>query len=83
MLFAFRDMVYEMAKKDKRIVLICVDQDIGLAKMADEMPNQYFMEGISEANITGVASGLAADGLIPHIVNHASFLTRRRSMKTT
>jgi len=77
MLFAFRDMVYEMAKKDKRIVLICVDQDIGLAKMADEMPNQYFMEGISEANITGVASGLAADGLIPHIVNHASFLTRR------
>jgi transketolase len=66
-----------MAKKDKRIVLICVDQDVGLAKMADEMPGQYFMEGISEANITGVASGLAADGLIPHIVNHASFLTRR------
>jgi len=77
MLFAFRDVIYEMAQKDKRIVLICIDQDIGLAKMAGEMPGQYFMEGISEANITGVASGLAADGLIPHIVNHASFSTRR------
>lgn len=77
MISAFKDSIYEMAKKDKRIVLICVDQDVGLGHMSEEMPGQYFMEGISEANITGVASGLAADGFIPYIVNHASFLTRR------
>jgi len=77
MLEAFKDQIYEMAKGDNRIILICVDQDIGLGHMSDEIPGQYFMEGISEANITGVASGLAADGFIPYIVNHASFLTRR------
>ena len=45
--------------------------------MQQEMPGQYFMEGISEANTMGLASGLAADGFIPFVVNHASFGVRR------
>lgn len=77
MLFAFRDTIYELAKKDKRIIVICSDQEIGLEKMQQEMPGQYMMEGIAEANIIGMASGLAADGFIPYIVGHGSFLTRR------
>lgn len=74
---AFKETLYEMAKADKRIILMITDQDIGLAHMQAELPDQYFMEGISEANTMGVASGLAADGFIPFIVNHASFLVRR------
>lgn len=77
MLYAFRDTIYALAQTDKRIILICTDQDIGLSQMQRELPNQYFMEGISEANIIGMAAGLAADGFIPFIVNHASFITRR------
>jgi len=77
MLYAFRDTIYALAQTDKRIILICTDQDIGLSQMQRDLPNQYFMEGISEANIVGMATGLAADGLIPFIVNHASFITRR------
>jgi len=74
---AFKDSIYELAKNDKRVVLIIIDQDAGLDHMQKEMPDQYFMEGISEANTMGVASGLAADGFIPFIVNHASFGVRR------
>lgn len=77
MLHAFRDEIFEIAKKDKRVVIICTDQEIGLEKLASEIPNQYFMEGISEANIAGMAAGLAMRGFIPYIINHASFLTRR------
>ena len=77
MLYTFRDMIYELAQTDQRIILICTDQDIGLSHMQRDLPNQYFMEGISEANIMGMASGLAADGYIPFVVNHASFITRR------
>ena len=74
---AFKDALYLLAKNDKRIVLMITDQDVGLGHMQEEMPGQYFMEGISEANTMGVASGLAADGLIPFVVNHASFGVRR------
>lgn len=77
MLYAFRDTIYELAKKDKRIIIICSDQEIGLEHMKQEMPDQYLMEGIAEANIIGMAAGLAADGFIPYIVGHGSFLTRR------
>jgi transketolase len=77
MLHAFRDEIFELAKNNKKIIVICTDQEIGLEKVAHELPNQYLMEGISEANITGVAAGLAMRGFIPYIVNHASFLTRR------
>ena len=77
MLYAFRDTIYTLAQADKRIILICTDQDIGLSQMQRELPDQYYMEGISEANIIGMATGLAADGFIPFIVNHASFITRR------
>lgn len=77
MLYAFRDSIYELAKKDKRIIIICSDQEIGLEHMQKEMPGQYLMEGIAEANIIGMASGMAADGYIPYIVGHGSFLTRR------
>ena len=77
MFYAFRDTIYELAKMDKRIILISVDQDVGLSHLQFEMPDQFFMEGISEANAIGMASGLAADGFRPFILNHASFLTRR------
>ena len=77
MFYTFRDTIYELAKTDKRIILISTDQDTGLSQMQAEMPQQYFMEGISEANAIGMASGLAADGFIPFVLNHASFLIRR------
>jgi transketolase len=78
MLNATLNSLYEIAKKDKRIVFIGTDNSPGLlGKMQEEMPERYFMEGCWEQNIVGLASGLAADGFIPYILNHATFATRR------
>jgi transketolase len=41
------------------------------------MPERYFMEGVSEANIVGMMSGLAMNGKIPYLNTIAVFLTRR------
>ena len=45
--------------------------------MRVEMPDRFFMEGVSEANIIGMAAGLAMDGFIPYVNTIATFLTRR------
>jgi len=72
------DMVYELAKKDERIFFIGSDLGIGvLADFKTEMPDRFFMEGISEAHVVGMAAGLAMEGKIPYINTIAPFLTRR------
>ena len=72
------DMVYELACKDDRIFFIGSDLGVGtLSQFKDEMPDRFFMEGISEANVTGMAAGLALEGKIPYVNTIASFLTRR------
>jgi transketolase len=72
------DTVYELAKQDSRVFFIGSDLGIGtLNRFRDEMPDRFFMEGISEANLVGVAAGLAMDGKIPYVHTIATFLTRR------
>ena len=54
------NMVYELAKADERIFFIGSDLGIGtLDQFKEEMPDRFFMEGISEANIIGLAAVLA------------------------
>ncbi len=72
------DVVHELARRDKRVFFIGSDLGIGtLQKFKEEMPGRFFMEGISEANIIGMAAGLAMEGKIPYINTIATFLTRR------
>ena len=72
------NMIYELAKKDKRIVYIGSDVGTGtLQQMKEEMPDQFFMEGIQEQNIIGMATGLALSGKIVYVNTIATFLTRR------
>ena len=72
------DMIYELAKQDERIVYIGSDVGAGtLQQMKEEMPGQFFMEGISEQNIIGMATGLALSGRIVYVNTLACFLTRR------
>lgn len=71
-------MVYELAKRDPRVVFVGSDLSPGLLKeMKAEFPERYFMEGVSEQNIIGVAAGLAMDGFIPYVNTIATFITRR------
>src|ERR1044071_6359889 len=72
------NMVYELAKRDPRVVFI--GSDLGpdtLKQLRTELPNQFLMEGVSEANIVTMAAGLAMEGKIPYINTIATFLTRR------
>jgi transketolase len=70
--------IYEMAKTDQEILF--VGSDLGkdtLKKFSEELPNQFFMEGISEANIVSLSSGLAQEGFKVYINTIATFFTRR------
>ncbi len=72
------EVVHELARQDKRVFFIGSDLGIGtLQKFKDEMPERFFMEGISEANMIGMAAGLAMEGKIPYVNTIATFLTRR------
>ena len=72
------DMVYELAKRNPRVVFIGSDLGVGtLDQFREEMPERFFMEGVSEQNIIGMAAGLAMDGFIPYVNTIATFITRR------
>jgi transketolase len=70
--------VYELAKRDPRVLFIGSDLGAGvLENFKTEMPDRYFMEGVSEAAIIGMSAGLAMDGFVPYFNTIATFITRR------
>src|SRR6266853_1719196 len=72
------DKVHELAKRDGRVVFIGSDLSPGLlGDMKREMPERYYMEGISEQNVVGMAAGFAMEGYIPYVNTIAAFITRR------
>ena len=72
------DMVYELAKQDKRVYFIGSDLGHGtLEKFKQEMPGRFLMEGINEQHIIGMAAGLASEGKVVYLNTIATFLTRR------
>ncbi len=72
------NMVYALAKRDPRIVFIGSDLSPGLLDdMKAEMPDRHYMEGVMEANVIGMAAGMAMDGYMPFVNTIATFITRR------
>jgi transketolase len=72
------NMVYELAKGDERVVFIGSDLSPGLlAGMKRDYPDRWYMEGVSEANVIGVAAGMALEGYMPYVNTIATFITRR------
>ncbi|NBY45180.1 MAG: transketolase [Acidimicrobiia bacterium] len=72
------ECVHRLAQHDKRVLFIGSDLGHGvLDKMKNELPDQFFMEGVSEQYIIGMAAGLAMEGFIPYVNTIATFLTRR------
>lgn len=70
--------IHELARRDPRVVFIGSDLGAGVLKeMQAEMPERFFMEGVTEQAIIGMAAGLAMDGFVPYINTIATFLTRR------
>lgn len=75
----YTDKLIEMAEKDERIVLL--DADLMKASKAipfrDKFPDRTVDVGVAEANMIGVAAGLAASGKIPFTHSFTPFATRR------
>jgi transketolase len=72
------NMVHELARRDERVFFVGSDLGYGVLKeFRQEFPERFFMEGISEANVVGLAAGLAMDGKIPFVNTIATFITRR------
>jgi transketolase len=72
------DSVYELAKNDPRVFFVGSDLGIGtLKQFKAEMPERFFMEGVSEANLIGMSAGLALEGKIVYANTIATFITRR------
>jgi transketolase len=70
--------VFELAKRDPRVIYIGSDLDPPLVRrMKEEMPGRAFMEGVSEQHVVGMAAGLAMEGFIPFVHTIATFITRR------
>lgn len=71
-------LVHELARADSRVLYIGSDLGAGtLEAMKVEMPERFLMEGVAEANLIGMAAGLAMEGYIPYVNTIATFLTRR------
>ena len=72
------DTVYKLAQRDPRVVFIGSDLSPDLLReMKTSMPERYYMEGVTEANVVGMAAGMAMDGFIPYVNTIATFITRR------
>ena len=70
--------IYRLAASDSRVVFIGSDLGAGvLDEFRADFPDRYFMEGISEQAIIGMAAGLAMEGYVPFVNTLATFLTRR------
>ena len=69
----------EAGRKDERVLALTADLK-GSLKMdafAAEFPERFIQCGIAEANMVGVAAGLAITGKVPFIGSFAEFVTGR------
>jgi transketolase len=69
----------QLGKTNPDVVALCADL-IGSLKMdafVKEFPERFFQAGIAEANMIGVAAGLAIGGKIPFTGTFANFSTAR------
>lgn len=64
---------------DEKICILDADlsKPIGTYPLYKEFPNRCYNVGIAEANMVGVAAGLAASGMKPNVFSFAPFSTRR------
>jgi transketolase len=75
----FGDTLVSLCAADPRVVVL--DGDLANSTKSDKVavarPDRFFMLGISEQNLVGVAAGMATLGLVPWVSSFAAFLATR------
>jgi transketolase len=75
----FGEALHELGKEHNDVVALCADLT-GSLKMnafAEENPDRFIQIGIAEANMVGIATGLAIGGKVPFTGTFAGFATGR------
>lgn len=69
----------ELGRTNPKVVALCADLtgSLKMDEFAKEHPERFFQSGIAEANMIGVAAGLALSGYIPFAGTFANFATAR------
>ena len=74
----FVQRLSQLAATDSRIMLLTADLGFGvLTDFAAKFPNQFLNMGVAEQNMTGVATGMALEGLIVFTYSIGNFPTLR------
>ncbi len=75
----FGDAMSELGAQNPNIVALCADLtgSLKLNDFENKFPERFFQTGIGEANMIGLAAGLATDGKIPFTATFANFSTSR------
>ena len=75
----FGDGIYDAGKRNPNIVALCADLvgSLKLEKFIQDFPERFIQTGIAEANMIGIAAGLATTGKIPVPTTFANFGTGR------
>ncbi len=76
---SFGETIVDLCDLDPRVVLL--DGDLANStksdKLASARPDRFFMMGIAEQNLVGVAAGMASVGLKPWVASFAAFIATR------
>ena len=69
----------ELGRTNPNVVALCADLvgSLKIQTFIDENPERFFQVGIAEANMMGIAAGLATTGKIPFTTTFANFSTGR------
>jgi transketolase len=73
---AYAQALLDLGSKDSRIVVLGADTSVSIktSLFADRYPERFFNVGIAEANMIGIAAGLALAGKIPFVSTYSAFV---------
>jgi len=76
---AYGDALVAAARTDERIVTLCADLTFPTETevFRDAVPERFHNVGIAEANMIGMAGGMARSGEIPFCHSFSAFITKR------
>ncbi len=76
---SYGDALVDAALADERIVCLSADltPPTETDRFRDELPARYHNVGIAEANMIGIAGGMARSGEIPFVHSFCAFVTKR------
>lgn len=75
----FGEAMLELGKSNPKVLALTADlmPSLRLTDFSCQLPEQFFNIGVAEANMIGMAAGLALEGFIPFCTSFAVFLPGR------